>query len=73
METKKEALQKIESLEDGDHVYVNMFQDGGACIYKCNGMYLLFEITQYGINEYYEGTYFENQLNDLLEKVYSWS
>jgi len=73
METKKEAINKIESLKDGEHTYFNMFQDGGAVCYKCNGMYLLFEITLYGVNEHYEGTYFENQLNDLVNTAYSWT
>jgi len=69
---RKELFDKISSLKDGEHVYFNMFQDGGAVCYKCNGMYLLFEITLYGVNEYYEGTYFENQINDLIAKAFSW-
>ena len=73
METKEEAYKKISSLKDGEYCYFNMFQDGGAVTYKCNGMYLLFEITQYGISEYYESTYFENQINDLVDKAFSWT
>jgi len=73
METKKQALEKVEALKDGEHCYFNIFQDGGAVTYKCNGMYLLFEISQYGINEYYEATYHENQLNDLINKAYTWT
>lgn len=73
METKKKAIKKIEALKDGEHCHFNMFQDGGAVCYKCNGMYLLFELTQYGIREMYEDTYFENQLNEMVEKAYSWT
>ena len=73
METKKQAIEKIEALKDGEHCHFNMFQDGGAVCYKCNGMYLLFELTQYGIREIYEDTYFENQLNEMIEKAYSWT
>lgn len=73
METKNQAIEKVKQLKDGEHCHFNMFQDGGAVCYKCNGMYLLFELTQYGINEYYEATYFENQLNEMIEKAYSWT
>lgn len=73
MGSKKQSLEKVEPLKDGEHCYFNMLQDGGAVCYKCNGMYLLFEITQYGINEIYEFTYFENQLNEMIDKAYSWN
>ena len=73
METKKQALEKIEALKDGEHCYFNMFQDGGAVCHKCNGVYLLFEVTLYGVNEHFDNVYFENQLNDLVNKAYSWT
>lgn len=73
METKEQACDKIVSLKDGEHCYFNMVQDGGAVVYKCNGMYLLFEITLYGINEFYEGTYFENQVEFIVDKGFSWT
>lgn len=73
METKEQAYDKITLLKDGEHCYFNMFQDGGAVCYKCNGMYLLFEITQYGIKEFYEGTYFGTQLGVMVDKGFSWT
>ena len=73
METKKQAYEAIAKLKDGEHCCFNMFQEGGAACYKCNGMYLLFEIPIYGGKEVYEQSYFENQLNDLIEKAYSWT
>ena len=73
METKQSAFDKISNLIDGEHCYFNMFQDGGAVCYKCNGMFLLFEITQYGVNEMYENTYFENQINELVNTAFSWT
>ena len=63
METQEQAIKGIENLrKDGDSCYFNMFQDGGAVCYLCNGMYLLFEVPLYGGAEVYEATYFENQL-----------
>ena len=73
METEKQAIEKIKKLKDGDRCYFNMFQDGGAVCYKCNGMYLLFSIPLYGGAEIYSGTYFENQLNDLVNEAFSWT
>lgn len=73
MNSKKETFDKISKLKDGEHLYFNMFQDGGAVCYKCNGMYLLFEVTLNGVNEHYEGTYFENQINDMINIAYGWT
>ena len=73
METKESALEKINKLKDGEHCYFNMFQDGGAVCYKCNGMYLLFEITLYGGAECYENIFFENQLTDMVDLAFSWT
>lgn len=70
METKPSVINKVELLKDGEHIKVNMFQDGCACVYKCNGMYLMFEITSYGANEHYIDTYFENQLDKLVNDVF---
>lgn len=73
MKTKEQAYDKITLLKDGEHCYFNMFQDGGAVCYKCNGMYLLFEITLYGVNEFYEATYSKDQISALVEKAFSWT
>jgi len=32
METRLSVINKIESLKDGEHINVNMFQDGGVCL-----------------------------------------
>lgn len=51
METKQQACEKIVNLKDGEHCHFNMFEGGGSVCYKCNGMYLLFEITLYAGNK----------------------
>jgi len=72
METVKQAYERIEKLKDGEHCHFNMLEGGGAVCYKCNGMYLLFSIL-HGVTQRYEGTYFENQLNDLVNCAFSWT
>lgn len=71
--SKAIAAEKIENLKNGERCYFNMFQDGGAVCYMCNGMYLLFEVPLYGGEEVYIGTYFENQINDLINEAFSWT
>lgn len=73
METKGQAYDKITLLKDGEHCYFNMFQDGGAVCYKCNGMYLLFEIALYGVNEFYEATYSKDQIGALVDRAFRWT
>ena len=69
----QETHEKIKSLKSGQKHYFNMFQDGGAACYECNGMYLLFEIPLYGGHEHYEGTYSQKKIGDLIDKAYSWA
>jgi len=69
---KKKDFEEIDKLIDGEYYYFNMREEGGAICYKCNGMYLLFEIPQYGGEEQYTNIYYENQINELIELAYSW-
>ena len=64
---------EIYNLKNGDHCYFNMSEGGGAACYRCNDMYLLFEVPLYGGDERYEGTFFENQVTDLVEKALCWT
>ena len=73
MSDKKQVFEKIDNLKDGENLYFNMSEGGGAVCHKCNGMYLLFEIPLYGGAEQYEGTYFDNQISDLMALAYSWT
>lgn len=73
MEDKKSVFEKINKLNNGEYCNFNMFQEGGAVVYKCNYMYLLFEIPTYGGDERYEGTYFENQKNDMINEAFTWT
>lgn len=67
METEKEIVKSLSALnKDGECHYFNMFQDGGAVCYHCNGVYLLFDIPLYGGEESYVGTYFKKQLPKLV-------
>lgn len=66
-------LDNIKKLKDGERCYFNMFQDGGAVCYRCNGMYVLFSIPLYGGEEAYEKTFYEEQINEMIELAYTWT
>lgn len=68
-----EDIEEIKKLKDGSHCYFNMFQGGGVACHKCNGMYLLFSVPLYGGVESYEGTYYGNQISEMVELAYSWT
>lgn len=71
--TKENILNKILKLGDGECVYFNMFQEGGAVCHYCNGMYLLFEVPLYGGVETYEGTFYKEELGNLIDTALSWT
>jgi len=66
-------LDKIKALKNGERCYFNMFQDGGAVCYRCNDMFLLFSIPLYGGKEAYENTYYESDVEKMIELAYTWT
>jgi len=70
---EEKQVEELKKLKNGEHCYFDMFMEGGACCHKCNGMYLLFGVPLYGGKEGYVGTYYESQLNDLVNEAYSWT
>jgi len=75
MEDKKqEAIDKIKQLKaDGERHYFNMFQDGGAVVYFCNGFYLLFEVPLFGGKEGYHATYGAEEIESMVDEAFSWT
>lgn len=62
---------EIKRLDKGEQqgYYFNMFQDGGFVVYRCQNMFILFEIPLYGGNEHYVKTYSESQIHQLLDEA----
>lgn len=60
------------SYED-DYIEFNLSDGGGACVYECNGMYLLFELSQYSGEERYYDTYSVDEIDVLITDGMSWS
>ena len=73
MKTREQIIQDIQSLKDGDNYEFNFFQDGGSTVYNCNGMYLLFVTHIYGDTEDYDGIYYREDIDKLVETGLSYT
>ena len=71
MTTNKQSREMIDELQDGQNVCFKVFDSVGAICYKCNGRYLLFEVTFQGGEQSYWGTYSNSEIDDLIEQAES--
>lgn len=46
-------LDKIKGLGEGEHCFVNWYMGGGGVVYRVRDVFVVFEVTAYGGNEYY--------------------
>lgn len=73
--------EELLNMKNGDEVYFNMFQDGGAKVILVNyDTYVLFEVPLYGGNGVLETAWqFDNKsrreviVNRILDIAYSWT
>ena len=72
IEKDKEKISRMSTL-GGQPEYVNWFEEGGGEVYRCNDMFMLFEIPAYGGEDRYEGVYHIDNIDDLLKKAYTWN
>ena len=63
--------EKIQKMEEGETVYVNMSEDGGAQIHKYNYEYLLYEIPLYGGTPQFVGIY--QDIDKMIETYQMWT
>ena len=73
MGNRRSIIEKISNLKNGESCCFNMFEEGGASCYRCNDMFLLFEIPAYGGKEQYEDTYSESQIAVLVNVALGWT
>lgn len=70
-ENRKEDIDALLSMEVGTNKYLNMFQSGGSRITReSEDTFSLYEITLYGITEYFHENYSKNELDELIDVVY---
>ena len=65
--------EKINNLEHGESVCLNMFEEGGAEVYRVYNVFVLFEIPSYGGEPQYFGTYYKQSIPAMIEKYMSWT
>lgn len=73
MDQREKDLIKLKNMRHGDEEYFNWFEEGGGMVYNVYGVYVLFEVPQFGGYEHYNNTFTKNQLDKLLDTVYSWT
>lgn len=74
MKTLKEECQELLNLKEGEEAYLRWLEGGGAKVIKNEGFLDLFEVTQYGIKEFYEGTFPQREygVNEIYDIVKEW-
>lgn len=73
MNTSEQLKAKILQLNHGG-LYVVTESDYGKCeIWKINSVYVLFEIPFMDGPPIYSGTYHDRQVNEMIEKINSWT
>ena len=65
--------EEILNMEDGKPYYFNMINDGGAEIWKINGLYFLFEVPLYGGRPRYYACYGTAGIDDMIKTYKSWT
>jgi len=63
--------EKIQRMQEGSTIYVNMFQDGGVQIHRYNYEYLLYSIPLFGGTPQLEGLY--KNIDKMIEEYQSWT
>lgn len=66
----KEIILKM---EEGEPLYLNMSEGGGAEIWKINDCYFLFEIPLYGGHPRYMGNFNLKSIDEMIKTYKSWT
>lgn len=66
-------LQKVQSLEHGEHCFIHMLEEGGAEVWRIHDVFLLFEIPQYGGYPIAQQTWNVTNAKLLVDEVYTWT
>lgn len=63
--------EKIKNMKEGETLYLNMFQDGGAKVRMYNFEYLLYEIPIYGGNPHFVDIF--TDIDKMIETYQKWT
>lgn len=70
---KEQDKAKLSKLSHGDSTTVFWFEEGGGLVYRVEDMYVLFDVPQYGGYPVYDSIWRDNQIDELIERAYSWT
>lgn len=70
-DNRQEDIEKLLNMKIGESVHLNMFQDGGSRVFREDeNAFLLYEITSYGLGEYWHDLFTKRDLDLLIDIVY---
>ena len=65
--------EKIFKLKHGEECNINWSEGGGSVVYRVYDMYFLFEVPHYGGKPQFVSSFNLNQIEELIEKSYSFT
>lgn len=66
-------LDKLKSMNIGNHHYINWFEGGGGEVVKVDKFWFLNEIPQFGGSPLSISAYKEDELQDLIDTANGWT
>jgi len=63
--------EKLQAMKEGDTIFLNMLNEGGAQVHKYNYEYLLYEIPLYGGKPHFIGVF--KNIDKLIETYKKWT
>lgn len=65
--------EKLLSMQKGDTLHFNWFEDGGAEVFRSFSGWNLYYVPQYGGEPKLIGVYTEENLDELIEEINAWT
>ena len=70
--SKLSDLRDIRKMKGDERIHLGSFS-GGAEVQLYNGVYLLYEVPEYGGEPMYVGPYKDSQVMEMIEVIHGWT
>ena len=71
---KQKDIEMVKSLKHGQDCTVFWCEEGGGLVYRLFDAFILFYVAQYGGTEpTYEATFYESEIEKLVDLAWTWS
>ena len=73
MRSFEEDIRKVMAMKEGEECTVFWSAESGGLVERVNGGYNLFEVTQYGVNIFFEKFFEEGKEVEMVRLAYTWT